>query len=109
MKRFNEVKIEVLHRYESIMVMVFYKGLLAKSKLYHSLKVLAEIREWQCGNHSSGRSLAHKVRTQGIYWPMMRIEAQKYANSCKKCQRFSSFTHMPLKELTSILNAWLFM
>lgn len=37
MKIFNEVKIEVLYYEKSVITMAFYKGLLPKSKLYHSL------------------------------------------------------------------------
>lgn len=48
MKRFNEVKIKMLHCDESVVAIVFYKGLLPKSKLYHSLvkfrpKTMAEV------------------------------------------------------------------
>lgn len=36
-KRFNEVKIKVLHCNESIAAMTFFKGLLPESKLHYSL------------------------------------------------------------------------
>ncbi|RVW69864.1 hypothetical protein CK203_060729 [Vitis vinifera] len=31
--------------------------------------VLAELHEGICGNHSEGRSLAHRAHSQGYYWP----------------------------------------
>ena len=39
--------------------------------LSHSeaLYVLAEMHERVCGNHSGGRSLAHRAHLQGYYWP----------------------------------------
>lgn len=45
-KRFNEVKIKVIHYDESMVAMVFCKGLLFDSKLYHSL-VKTRLRLWQ--------------------------------------------------------------
>lgn len=36
-----------------------------------ALRVLEEIYEGYCGNHSGGRSLAHKTWSQGFYWPTM--------------------------------------
>ncbi|RVW15663.1 hypothetical protein CK203_075290 [Vitis vinifera] len=42
--------------------------------LSHSeaLYVLAEMHERVCGNHSGGRSLAHRAYSQGYYWPTMK-------------------------------------
>nr|CAN82984.1 hypothetical protein VITISV_030339 [Vitis vinifera] len=34
--------------------------------------VLAELHEGICGNHSGGRSLAHRAHSQGYYWPTMK-------------------------------------
>lgn len=39
-----------------------------------ALRVLAEIHEGHCGNHSRERSWAHKAQLQGFYWPMMRAD-----------------------------------
>ena len=35
--------------------------------------VLREIHEGECGNHFGGRSLAHKILSQGYYWPKLHI------------------------------------
>ena len=37
--------------------------------------VLVELHEGICGNHSAGRTLAHRAHTQGYYWPTMRADA----------------------------------
>ena len=34
-------------------------------------RLLEEIHEGVCGNHSGVRSLAHKALTAGYYWPYM--------------------------------------
>ncbi|XP_034707085.1 uncharacterized protein LOC117930552 [Vitis riparia] len=34
--------------------------------------VLSELHEGVCGNHSRGRTLAHRAHSQGYYWPTMR-------------------------------------
>ncbi|RVW53334.1 hypothetical protein CK203_088507 [Vitis vinifera] len=40
--------------------------------------VLAELHEGICGNHSGGRSLAHRAHSQGYYWPTMKKDAAAY-------------------------------
>lgn len=34
--------------------------------------VLAELHKGLCGNHSGGRSLAHRAHSQGYYWTTMK-------------------------------------
>ena len=41
-----------------------------------AMYVLAELHERVCGNHSGGRSLAHRVHSQGYYWPTMKKDVQ---------------------------------
>ncbi|KAM2797982.1 hypothetical protein COP1_002989 [Malus domestica] len=38
--------------------------------------VLRELHEGMCGNHSGGRSLAHRALTQGYFWPYMARDAE---------------------------------
>nr|CAN71856.1 hypothetical protein VITISV_012967 [Vitis vinifera] len=66
--------------------------------LNHSeaLYVLAELHEGVCGNHSGGRSLAHRAHSQGYYWPTMKKDAVAYVKKCNKCQR-----HAPLPYILS--------
>ena len=40
--------------------------------------VLAELHERICGNHSGGRSLAHRAHSQGYYWPTMKQDVAAY-------------------------------
>ncbi|XP_052287276.1 uncharacterized protein LOC127898826 [Citrus sinensis] len=48
--------------------------------------VLREVHEGICGNHSGGRSLAHKVLRQGYFWPTMHQDAQRKTRSCNNPQ-----------------------
>ena len=51
--------------------------------------LLEELHEEICESHTSGRSLAHKVITQGYWWPNIQREAQEYVKKCDQCQRFA--------------------
>ncbi|XP_059669126.1 uncharacterized protein LOC132314260 [Cornus florida] len=48
--------------------------------------ILKQIHEGDCGNHSSSRSLTHKVLTQGYFWPYLARNAEEYARRYDKCQ-----------------------
>ena len=48
-------------------------------------RLLEEIHEGVCGNHSRGQSLAYKALTAGYYWPYMMIKLGEYVKSCDKC------------------------
>ena len=58
-------------------------------------RLLEEIHEGACGNHSEGRSLAHKAFTVDYYWPYMMKKAREYVKKCDKCQRFAPLKHQP--------------
>ena len=45
-------------------------------------RVMQEIHGGDCGNHSRGCSLIHKVINQGYYWPMMFDDAKNYLKKC---------------------------
>jgi ribonuclease HI len=60
---------------------------------------LFEIHEGICGSHMGGRSLAHRVISQGYWWPYMQVDAVKYVRECDKCQRFAPMIHQPAREL----------
>ncbi|XP_024046441.1 uncharacterized protein LOC112100831 [Citrus clementina] len=70
--------------------------------------VLREVHEGICGNHSGGRSLAHKVLRQEYFWPTMHQDAQEKTRSCVSCQNFVSFSNQPPEKLTSIASPWPF-
>eukprot|EP00261_Vitis_vinifera_P018113 XP_010648055.1 PREDICTED: uncharacterized protein LOC104878864 [Vitis vinifera] len=78
--------------------------------LNHSeaLYVLAELNEGICGNHSGGRSLAHRAHSQGYYWPTMKKDAAAYVKKCDKCQRHAPIPHMPSETLKPISGPWPF-
>lgn len=70
--------------------------------------VLAELHEGICGNHSGGRSLAHRAYSQGYYWPIMKKDAAAYVKRCGKCQRYAPIPHMPSATLKSVSGPWPF-
>ena len=73
--------------------------------LNHSeaLYVLAELHQGVCGNHFGGRSLAHRVHSQGYYWPTMKKDTAAYVKKCDKCQRHAPIPHVPSETLKPIL------
>ena len=73
--------------------------------LNHSevLYILAELHEGVCGNHSGGRSLAHRAHSQGYYWPTMKKDVVAYVKKCDKCQRHAPIPHVPSETLKPIL------
>ncbi|RVW83328.1 Transposon Tf2-12 polyprotein [Vitis vinifera] len=52
--------------------------------------VLAELHEGICGNHTGGRSLAHRAHSQGYYWPTMKKDAAAYVQNWDPSQQ-----HLP--------------
>ena len=78
--------------------------------LNHSeaLYILAELHEGVCGNHSGGRSLAHKAHSQGYYWSTMKKDAAAYVKKCDKCQKHAPIPHVPSETLKPILGPWPF-
>ena len=44
--------------------------------------LLEELHEGICGSHTGGKSLSHRVLTQGYWWPNMQREAQDYVKKC---------------------------
>ncbi|RVW94628.1 Gypsy retrotransposon integrase-like protein 1 [Vitis vinifera] len=70
--------------------------------------VLAELHKGICGNHSGGRSLAHRAHSQGYYWPTMKKDVTVYVKKCDKCQRYAPIPHMSSATLKSISGSWPF-
>ena len=69
--------------------------------------VIRELHEGMFGNHSGGRSLAHRALTQGYFWPYMSRDAKQYARRCDKCQKYSPVVRQPTEELNPIVGPWL--
>ncbi|XP_059659088.1 uncharacterized protein LOC132305465 [Cornus florida] len=73
-----------------------------------ALVVLKQIHDGDCGNHSGGRSLTHKVLTQGYFWLYLARNAEEYAGRCDKCQRHGPMKHQPAEDLHAMANPWPF-
>ena len=70
--------------------------------------LLYEIHEGICGSHTGGRSLAHRVMSQGYWWPYMQSDSVWYVKACDKCQRFAPKIHQPARELNPLSSPWPF-
>ena len=70
--------------------------------------MLAELHEGICGNHPEGRTLAHRARTKGYYWPTMKTDAANYVRKCDPCQQMSHILRSPVQDLISISSPWPF-
>lgn len=71
-------------------------------------QLLAEAHDGCCGNHSGGRSLAHKLLSQGYFWPYMKNDAKEYAKKCVACQLHGPLINMPANELHPVMSPWPF-
>ena len=70
--------------------------------------VLTKLHKGIFGNHSGGRTLAHRAHTQGYYWPTMKSDAANYIKKCDPCQRMSPILKSPVQDLVSISSPWPF-
>ena len=70
--------------------------------------LLEELHEGICGSHTGGRPLAHRVITQGYWWPNMQREALEYVRKCDQCQRFAPSIHQLGGILNPLSSPWLF-
>ncbi|KAK0586525.1 hypothetical protein LWI29_008372 [Acer saccharum] len=71
-------------------------------------EILRSIHSGVCGNHTGGKSLAHKILRQGFYWPTLFAEAQQFAESCETCQRVANDIRRPPELLRSLTSPWPF-
>ena len=69
---------------------------------------MAELHDGVCGNHLGSRTLAHKVHTQGYYWPTMRAYVVAYVRKCDRCQRQALVSKVPTQDQTIITSPWSF-
>ena len=70
--------------------------------------LLEEMHEGICESHTEGRSLAHRVITQGYWWPNMQREALEYVKKCDQCQRYAPSIHQPGGILNPLSSPWPF-
>ncbi|KAF8053852.1 hypothetical protein N665_1370s0002 [Sinapis alba] len=71
--------------------------------------VMIEIHEGEGGNHSGGRALALKLKTQGNYCPTMVADCEEYASHCEKSQRHAPNIHSPTELLKTSVSPYPFM
>ncbi|KAJ9560505.1 hypothetical protein OSB04_005665 [Centaurea solstitialis] len=69
-------------------------------------KILQEMHDGECGNHSGGRSLANRISRQGYYWPTLREDAIRYVQKCDACQKHSG-QKVFLLVLTDYFSKWI--
>ncbi|KAL5575438.1 hypothetical protein UlMin_017137 [Ulmus minor] len=69
---------------------------------------LEEVHAGVCGNHSSGRTLAHRILRQGYYWPTIQADSLDFVRKCDKCQRFSAMPRQAPEDLTTVTSPWPF-
>ena len=60
------------------------------------------------GPHTGGRSLAHRVISQGYWEPYMQKDAAQYVRRCEKCQLFAPAIHKLASQLNLISSPWPF-
>ena len=65
-------------------------------------QLLVELHEGVCGSHVGGRSLAHRVMTQGFWWPQMQKDVVEYVRKCEQCQKHAPLIHQPSGHLNPI-------
>lgn len=70
--------------------------------------VMREIHEGICGNHSGGRSLAHKILRTEYFWPTLNQDATDFVLKYDKCQRFANISHTPPTELITLCSPYPF-
>ena len=70
--------------------------------------ILEELHEGICGSHTGGKSLSHRVLTQGYWWPNMQKEAQDCAKKCDQYQWFAPNIHQPGGVLNPLSSPWSF-
>ena len=78
-------------------------------KYPQTLEVLCKIHDGECGNHSGGRSLAHKALNIGYFWPTMYHDSAEYVKKCDRCQRYKPIPNLPAEVYHSQNSPWPFM
>lgn len=80
---------------------------------HKATKILKDIHEGNCGNHSGGggggRSLCYKVLRTGYWWTTMKIDVFLHGQKCDACQIHNNILHQPAEPLHHIISPWSFM
>lgn len=73
-----------------------------------SFKVMVEMHERHCGNHSCEISMSRRVMLHDYYLPTLFIDLEKYVRECNKCQKFAPLHHILKNELSIVSSPWPF-
>ena len=71
-------------------------------------RVLKEVHEGECGDHTGGQTLAKKILRYGYYWPTVNRDATDYVRRCDKCQKYAKIPRASPTELTQMVSPWPF-
>ncbi|XP_059639644.1 uncharacterized protein LOC132282017 [Cornus florida] len=75
----NDAKYAIVHNQ---LYRRFFSGPYLKYVTFiEARQILRTIHEGVCGNHSGGRSLAHKAMMQGYFWPSMSRDVEEFSRS----------------------------
>jgi len=71
-------------------------------------RMLKEVHEGACGDHTGGQTLAKKIVRYGYFWPTVNRDAADYSRKCDKCQRYTKISRAPPTEIIQMVSPWLF-
>jgi hypothetical protein len=71
-------------------------------------ELLQEIHSGACGHHAAPRALVGNAFRQGFYWPTAVADATRIVRSCRGCQFYARWTHLPAQALQTIPITWSF-
>ena len=71
-------------------------------------QIIEQVHQGICGMHIGGRSLCHRIVSQGFYWPTMKQDSEMYVRKCDVCQRFGNVIHTPATGLYFVTSLWPF-
>ncbi|RVW19914.1 hypothetical protein CK203_114481 [Vitis vinifera] len=87
-------KLPVLPDWGAPVQAILHRTLPSVPRASEAQYVLAELHEGICGNHSGGRSLAHRAHSQGYYWPTMKKDAAAYVKNVINVKVSGKLKHM---------------
>ena len=97
-----------LFEYRKLYKRSFFGPYLFCVHLKASGSLLEELHEGVYGSHTRGKSLSHRVITQGYCWPGMQKKAHEYVRKCDQCQKFSLNIHQPGGVFNPFSSPWPF-
>ena len=71
-------------------------------------RILHDVHEGECGDHTGGQALAKKILRYRYYCPTVNRDALDYANKCDRCQKYARIPRAPPTEITQMVSPWPF-